>query len=84
MEEDKTYKIRIMFDIDVPKNTIDSDFNSLILRLNKLRDFISTNEVDTISIEENNRNIQEMQNTLEHFRIKEINRYEWRRTKRYK
>jgi len=76
MEEDKTYKIRIMFDIDVPKNTIDSDFNSLILRLNKLRDFISTNEVDTISIEENNRNIQEMQNTLEHFRIKEINRYE--------
>lgn len=70
-EENKTYKLRIMFDIDVPKNTIDSDFNSLILRLDKLRIFTSRNDVDKIMIEENNRNIQEMQNTLEHFIIKE-------------
>ena len=36
-EEDTTYKKRIMFDIDVPKDAKDSDFNSLILRLYKLK-----------------------------------------------
>ena len=69
-DEDTPYKRRITFDIDVPKVALDSDFNSLILRLYKLKYEISNNE-NTFYIKDHNRNIKEMQNTLEHFIIKE-------------
>ena len=70
-DEDTPYKRRITFDIDVPKVAIDSDFNSLILRLYKLKCEISNNNENTFFIKEYNRNIQEKQNSLEHFIIKE-------------
>lgn len=70
-EEDTTYKKRIMFDIDVPKDAKDSDFNSLILRLYKLKYDILNDNGNTFFVKEYNRNIKEMQNTLENFIIKE-------------
>lgn len=74
-DEDKINKIRIVFDIELPRTAIDSDFNSLIFRLRNIRDILSVNKLDPFYIEENNRNIQEMQNTLEHFIIKEYSNH---------
>ena len=59
------------FDIDVPKDAKDSDFNSLILRLYKLKYDILNDNGSTFFVKDYNRNIKEMQNTLENFIIKE-------------
>lgn len=69
MEETKTNKLSISFIIDVPEQIDDSDFNSLVLRLQRLNDtrHSYTNNMD---IEFHNRNIEEMQNLLENFKIK--------------
>ena len=76
MEEDKTYKLRIMFDIDVPKNTRESDFNSLVLRLYDLKQFVERDNAEKWSVENNNRNIKEMKNTLENFIIRKVEDFE--------
>lgn len=76
IEEGKTYKIRIMFDIDVPKNVEESDFNSLVLRLYTLKQFREANNYEKWSVENNNRNIREIQNTLKNFIVKEVDDFE--------
>lgn len=72
MEEGKTNKLYITFILDVPDNTEKSDFNTLILRLQELRDSIENVEHDEIFRKCNNYNVTEMQKLLENFKYKEF------------
>lgn len=72
MEEGKTNKLYITFILDVPDNAEKSDFNTLVLRLDKLRRSIKTFENDELSLKFNNHNVTEMQKLLENFKYKEI------------
>lgn len=73
MEEGKTNKLYITFILDVPDNTKKSDFNTLILRLQELRNSIENVEhYDEIFMKCNNNNITEMQKLLENFKYKEV------------
>ena len=60
MEEGKTNKLYMTFILDVPDNTEKSDFNKLILRLQKLRDSIENVEHDEIFRKCNNHNVTEI------------------------
>lgn len=68
--------LEIRFIVDAPHTDYQSDFNTLILRMEKLRKFYnnvyndivqSNNDVDT-----HNRNIECMQEILEKMKFKEI------------
>ena len=61
--------LRITFTIDAPEEIEASDFNSLVLRMLRLSDTIHVLR-DKADIENYNRNIKEMQNLLENFKIK--------------
>ena len=65
MEKDKKY---ISFEIHEPLNIPECEFFSLVYRLDKL----NTQRYGTMTameVHDNNRNIQEMQEILEHFKI---------------
>ena len=62
----------IKFDLYTPLSVTESDFNSLVLRMKNLKDFIDNQPRDKISIYSNNFMIEEMKNLLDNFIIKEI------------
>ena len=74
MEEDKVSKIAYTFKISVPESASQSDFNSLVIRLHYLKCFIESNAYDKNNIEiiSSNRNIEEMQQLLENFKMKKV------------
>ena len=72
MEEGKTNKLYITFVLDVPDNAEKSDFNTLVLRLDKLRRSIIIKDNDELSLKFNNHNVTEMQKLLENFKYKEV------------
>jgi len=69
MEGEITNKLFLQFKIDVPQEIDDSDFNSLILRIDKLR-YTRKNTITMIEVQQHNRNIEEAQRLLENFKIK--------------
>jgi hypothetical protein len=72
MEEETTNKLMITFTIDAPTTITDSNFNTLILRLEELRKM----KDDTCKTEEelkwNNLNVEKMKEILDNFKFKEI------------
>ena len=72
-EKQERYEVVIPFYLRGPDDISTSDFNSIILRLSKLRDFISSScYYDKIEIYQNNRNIEEIQSLLNNFKIREV------------
>lgn len=69
-DNETTNKLYITFTLDVPDNTEKSDFNTLILRLQELRNFIEDNNCKDEKW--NNLNVEEMQKLLENFKFKEF------------
>ena len=69
MEEEPSNKLRITFTIDVPEMISESDFNTLVLRMNNLR-YTKENIKTVIDKENHNRNIEEMKKLLDNFIIK--------------
>lgn len=65
MEEDKKY---IGFEIHEPLNISECEFISLVYRLEKLNNQ-RHGTMTAMKVHDNNRNIQEMQEILEHFKI---------------
>lgn len=62
----------IKFELNTPLSVTESDFNSLVLRMKNLKDFIDNQPRDKISVYSNNFMIEEMKNLLDNFIIKEI------------
>ena len=75
MSKQERYEVAINFYLRGPEDISTSDFNSLILRLSELRDFISSSHYySEIEIEQNNRNIEEIQSLLNNFKIRKVTR----------
>lgn len=68
MEDGITNKIQIMFTIDVADEIGDSDFNTLVLRVQKLR-YTRKNTITEVEAKLHNRNIEEMKKLLDNFKI---------------
>lgn len=70
-------RLEITFIIDVPHTDFQSDFNTLILRMDKLRKFYDNvyNEISqsNIDVDTHNRNVECMQELLEKMKFKTIN-----------
>lgn len=70
-EKQERYEVAIPFYLRGPENISTSDFNSIILRLSELRDFISSSYYHgEIEIDQHNRNIEEIQLLLNNFKIR--------------
>lgn len=69
--------LKISFIVDVPHTDYQSDFNTLILRMEKLRNFYDNvyNDVSqsNIDVDCHNRNIECMQEILEKMKFKTVN-----------
>jgi len=66
MEEDKKC---ISFEIKTPKTISESEFIALVYRLEKLKNNTEFCGLTVMEMHDHNRNIQEMQDILEHFKI---------------
>ena len=69
-EEQKSDEIEVYFYIKKANNVSISDFNTIILRICKLRDFIEFGSYNQIDIEENNYNIEALKELLDNFKIR--------------
>ena len=68
-EEGKTYKIRIMFELDVPDNPFKSDLNTAVLLLNEISHL---EHCDNFGAKARNRAIERLKKTLDGLKITEI------------
>lgn len=69
--------LEITFKIEVPHTDYQSDINTLILRIDKLRHFYKNiffedEPITNINIEEHNTNIKCIEEILQHMKFKEI------------
>ena len=69
-EEQKSDEIEVYFYIKKANDISISDFNTIILRICKLRDFIEFGSYNQIDIEENNYNIEALKELLDNFKIR--------------
>lgn len=69
-EKQKSDEIEVCFYIKKAYDVSISDFNTIILRLCKLRDFIERGNCTQIDIDMNNNNIEALKELLENFKIK--------------
>ena len=69
-EKQKSNEIEVCFYIKRANDISISDFNTIILRLCKLRDFIERGSYNQIDIDMNNSNIEALKELLENFKIK--------------
>ena len=69
-EEQKSDEIEVYFYIKKANDVSISDFNTIILRICKLRDFIEFGSYNQIDIEENNYNIEALKELLDNFKIR--------------
>lgn len=69
--------LKIIFNVDVPNTEYQSDFNTLILRMERLRKFYDNIYKDIspsdIEIDFHNRNVECIQEILEKMKFKTIN-----------
>ena len=70
IEEQKSDEIEVYFYIKKANDVSISDFNTIILRICKLRDFIEFGSYNQIDIEENNYNIEALKELLDNFKIR--------------
>lgn len=68
-EKGKTYKMRICFDLDVPRNAFQSDLNTAILLLHEIS---YLEHCDNFGAKARNRAIERLKNTLDGLKIIEI------------
>ena len=68
-EEGKTYKIRIMFEIDVPDNPFKSDLNTAVLLLSEISRLENCNRFEAKA---RNYAIERLKKTLDGLKIVEI------------
>lgn len=71
--------LEITFKIDAPQTDYQSDINTLILRMDKLRNFyknifFENKTILNIDIEEHNANIKCIEEILEHMKFKTIDK----------
>lgn len=71
-EKEKINEIEVSFYIRDAEDIPTSDFNTIILRLQELRDSIGSTYYNEAEIENNNRNIEAIQSLLNNFKIKVI------------
>ena len=74
MEHDFREPIEIRFVLDAPQTEYESELNTLILRIDKLvrlNNEIFEGTLSNIDINENNKNVECIQEILEHFKFKE-------------
>lgn len=69
-EEQKNDEIEVCFYIKRAEDIAISDFNTIILRLCKLQDFIRYGSYNQTDIEENNENIEALKELLENFKVR--------------
>lgn len=73
MEDKTTNKLMITFTIDTPTTIADSNFNTLILRLEELRRMKDDTGCKTEeALKWNNLNVEKMKEILDNFKFKEI------------
>lgn len=77
-EENRVYRRSISFIISVPDTKIESDIQSLVLRLNDLRLYLNMHmeDIEYLETEWWNKTIEEMQGILEIIKVKEVNKNE--------
>lgn len=68
-EKQKRDEIEVSFYIKRAEDVKTSDFNTIILRLCELRDFIENGSYDKIDIDVNNYNIEALKELLDNFKI---------------
>lgn len=68
-EKQKRDEIEVSFYIKRAEDVKTSDFNTIILRLCELRDFIENESYDKIDIDVNNYNIEALKELLDNFKI---------------
>lgn len=68
-EEGKTYKIRIMFELDVPDNAFKSDLNTAVLLLHEIS---RLEYCDNFEAKARNHAIERLKKTLDGLKIVEI------------
>lgn len=71
-EKEKRNETEVSFYIRDAEDIPTSDFNTIILRLQELRDSIESTYYNEAEIENNNRNIEAIQSLLDNFKIKVI------------
>lgn len=64
--------IQITFTIGRPRNEKESEFDALIFRLLRVKDFLNNMLTSEIDIKDHNKNIKEIQRLLENFKIEEV------------
>ena len=69
-KKQKSDEIEVYFYIKKANDVSISDFNTIILRICKLRDFIEFGSYNQIDIEENNYNIEALKELLDNFKIR--------------
>ena len=69
-EKQKNYETEVCFYIKKADDIAISDFNTIILRLCKLQDFIRYGSYNETDIEDNNYNIEALKELLENFKIR--------------
>ena len=67
-EEEK--KLTYKFDVVFPNDIAESEFNTLLIRLTFLNDFLKNNDYESFYVENHNRNIKEMKRLLDSFIIR--------------
>lgn len=68
-EEQKNDEIEVCFYIKKADDVLTSDFNTIILRMCKLQDFIRYGSYNQTDIEDNNYNIEALKELLDNFKI---------------
>lgn len=71
--------LEITFKIEAPQTEYQSDINTLILRIDKLRQFynnifLENKTVSNINVEQHNKNIECIEEILQHMKFKTIER----------
>lgn len=71
--------LKITFKINAPQTDYQSDINTLILRIDKLRNFyknifFENKTISNIDVEEHNANIKCIEEILEHMKFKTIDK----------
>ena len=70
--------LEITFKIDAPQTDYQSDINTLILRIDKLRHFYNNiffeKTISNINVEEHNKNIECIEEILQHMKFRTIDK----------